>query len=82
MRLEILDQGRGHSSLQKLQFRLIRRILTYVPEPIYVMSYRRAWFGKYFAAWLQRSMRKAKHWSKAETELFAAFTAHKTNCAY
>ncbi len=46
------------------------------------MSFRQSFFGNHFAAVLHDSMRKMKHWSIGEVELFAAFVSHTNKCAY
>ena len=80
MRLGILEHG--HRPLQKLAFALMRRFTGGIPGPIAVMSYRREWMGKEYAAFAQRAMRKAKEWSVAELELFAAFVSKQNECTF
>lgn len=80
MRLKILKNG--HTFLQKLQFRVIKKMMGEVPGPIAVMSYRRQFFGKHFAPWLNQAMRKMKHWTVGEVELMAAFVSKNNECQY
>ena len=80
MRLEILDSG--HRPLQKLQLALMRVATGSVPGPIAVMSYRREWMGKRYAALTQRVMRAAREWTIAEVELFAAFVSKQNQCSF
>jgi hypothetical protein len=80
MRLQILEHG--HRPLQKLQLKLIAALAGRVPGPIFLLSYRRHWFGKPYADFLQQAMRGAREWSAAETELFAAFVSKQNRCAY
>ena len=80
MRLKIVDQGHGLS--KKLAFWAIRRYMDPVPGPIRVMSYRRGFFGKPYAAVLQKAMRGAKEWSLGECELFSAFVSKHNECSF
>lgn len=80
MRLQILKSG--HSFLQKLQLRVIKKMMGEVPGPIAVMSYRREFFGKYYAQWLHKAMRKMKHWTIGEVELMAAYVSKNNACQY
>src|SRR5262249_20186856 len=73
MRLDILE--RGHRPLQKLQLAALRALAGDVPGPVAVMSYRREWMGKRYARFAQQTMRRAREWSIAEVELFAAFVS-------
>lgn len=82
LRLKILDEGRALHWLQRLQLKPIRWASGSWPNPHFVLSYRRNLFGKWFAAFTQRSMRESKYWPKEELELFAAYTANQLNCAY
>lgn len=80
MRLPIIDQG--HSPGKKLAFWLMRRMLDPIPGPIRVLSYRRRFFGKPYAAVLQKAMRRAKEWSLGECELFSAFVSKHNQCSF
>jgi hypothetical protein len=80
MRLEILHHG--HRPMQKLQMAIIRAIVGQVPGPIATMSYRRNLFGRWLSDCFTESMEQAKHWSRAETELFAAWVSDKNKCKY
>lgn len=80
MRLELLKNG--HKFLQKLQFGMIKKMMGEVPGPIAVMSYRRNFFGKHYAQWLNKSMRKMKHWTVGEVELIAAYVSKNNECQY
>jgi uncharacterized peroxidase-related enzyme len=80
MRLKVL--GTGFRPLQRAQLRLIKRIAGYVPGPMAVMSYRRDFFGKYFASILQMAMRRARAWRVGDVELFAAFVSQQNQCTY
>jgi hypothetical protein len=80
MRLKLLHHG--HRPLQKLQLALIRAIVGQVPGPIATMSYRRNLFGRWLSDCFVESMQQAKHWSRAETELFAAFVSDQNRCRY
>lgn len=80
MRLKVLE--RGFSPLQKAQLRLIKWFTGYVPGPIAVLSYRRGFFGKYFARIFQLAMRRGKAWRVGDVELFAAFVSQQNQCTY
>ena len=80
MRLEILESG--HRPLQKLQLAALRVFAGDVPGPVAVMSYRREWMGKQYARFAQRAMRRAREWSVAEVELFAAFVSKLNACRF
>jgi hypothetical protein len=80
IRLGVLQHG--HRPLQKPVLAFIRRLVGQVPGPILTMSYRSEIFGKAFSASLQEGMRRAKHWSVAEVELFAAFVSNLNRCEY
>jgi len=80
MRLRMLE--RGQSIFQRALFAGIRRIISHVPGPMLVMSYRQAFFGKAFARLLQHSMRNLRYWTAAETELLGAFVSKQNQCAY
>jgi uncharacterized peroxidase-related enzyme len=80
MRLKVLDSG--FRPLQRAQLRLVKRMAGYVPGPIAVMSYRRDFFGKYFASILQMAMRRTRAWRKGDVEMFAAFVSQQNQCAY
>src|SRR5262245_47106568 len=80
MRLKVLE--RGLRPLQNAQLRLIKWYAGYVPGPIAVMSYRRGFFGKYFARILQLALRRANAWRVGDLELFAAFVSQQNQCTY
>lgn len=80
MRLEILHHG--HRFLQKIQLGFFKKILGVVPGPIAVISYNRDFFGKYFAQWVHQTLRRGKHWSVGDLELFAAFVSRANECPY
>jgi hypothetical protein len=79
MRLPIARRLRP---LQKLLLRASRVIFGVMPGAIVVMSYRKSYFGTTWAACMQESMRKARHWSIGEIELMASFTSSRNSCAY
>jgi hypothetical protein len=80
MRLQLLHEG--HRPLQKLQLRIIRALVGQVPGPIATMSYRRSLFGKPMSACFVESMEKSQHWTRGETELFAAYVSEQNHCRY
>jgi len=80
MRLKVLEGGLR--PLQNAQLRLIKWYAGYVPGPIAVMSYRRGFFGKYFASILQLALRRARAWRVGDVELFAAFVSQQNHCTY
>jgi hypothetical protein len=80
MRLDILHNG--HRPLQKLQMKLVKAIVGQVPGPIATMSYRRNLFGRWLSQCLIESMQKTKHWTRGETELFAAYVSDQNRCRY
>ena len=80
MRLEILH--RGHRPLQKLQLRLIRAIVGQLPGPIAMMSYQRDLFGRWLSDGFVEAMERPRHWTRGETELFAAYVSDQNRCRY
>lgn len=80
MRLKVLENG--FRPLQNAQLRLIKRYAGYLPGPIAVMSYRRGFFGKYFARITHIAMRRARAWRVGDVELFAAFVSQQNQCTY
>lgn len=46
------------------------------------LTFRPAFFGKPYSAWLHEVMRGPSEWSVGERELFAAFTSHKNKCQF
>jgi len=80
MRLSILEHG--HSRLQKVQLALLRVLTGRSLEPVLMLSYRRNLFGKHFARCLQEGLRRAREWSVAEVETFAAFVSSLNRCRY
>lgn len=80
MRLQILQNG--HRFLQKIQLFFISKMMGFTPGPIAVLSYRRDFFGKHYNPWLEQSLRKAKHWSVGEIELFGTFVSRQNQCQY
>jgi hypothetical protein len=80
MRLDILHHG--HRPLQKLQMKLVTALVGQVPGPIATMSYRRNLFGRWLSECFIESMQKAKHWTRGETELFAAYVSDQNRCRY
>jgi len=80
MRLQLLHHG--HRPLQKLQLGIIRALVGHVPGPIATMSYRRNLFGRWLSAGFVEAMERAKHWSRGETELFAAYVSDQNRCRY
>jgi len=70
------------SPIQKLGLAFWKAVIGDVPGPMLVVSYRKKFFGDYWAACMQEGMRGARHWTKGEVELFAAFTSRVNSCAY
>ena len=82
VRLGVLEGGQGLHLLQKIRLWPLKMLAGEIPGPVVVQSYKRELFGRRFADLLQRAMRQTSHWSKAEVELFASFTAAKLHCGY
>jgi len=80
MRLEILRTG--HRPLQKLQIAIIKALVGQLPGPIATMSYRRDLFGRWMSDCFVESMEQTKHWTRGETELFAAYVSDQNRCRY
>lgn len=80
MRLAILE--RGQSPLQRALFGIVRMVAGRVPGPILAFSYKQRFFGKHFVRLLEHCMRRTRHWSVGDVELFAAFVSKKNKCAY
>jgi len=81
MRLDILQSG--HSWVQKLFFKVIRRVLRGdIPGPVLVMSYRRHLCGTAMSACFHEGMREGDQWRVGEVELFATFVSHLNQCHY
>lgn len=79
-----LDLESGLTLRQRLKARLVKWIMRsdHVPGPIVTMSYDPELFGNHFAEALEDGMRRMKHWSLGEVELFAAFVSKENRCAY
>jgi len=82
MRLSILQDAKGCNFLQRLQMWPIKMLAGVYPAPHCVLSYHRTLYGKWFARFMQQAMRGSDHWTKAELELFGAFTAKVLACDY
>jgi hypothetical protein len=80
MRLALLHHG--HRPLQKLQLKLIAAMVGQLPGPIATMSYRRNLFGRWLSSCFVEAMEKPKHWTRGETELFAAYVSDQNRCRY
>jgi len=80
MRPEVLKHG--HSWLQKMQLVILRWFTGRALEPVLMMSYRRNFFGKYWARCLQEGLRSAREWSVGEVETFAAFVSSLNRCHF
>lgn len=80
MYLEILKTG--HSKLQKIQLRILRALSGRALDPVLMMSYRRNFFGKYWARCLQDGLRHGREWSIGELEIFAAFVSSLNRCHF
>lgn len=80
MRLTIFTENQRW--IDTLALNLIRSFIGYIPGPIQISMYRSAFFGRPFTACLEEAQRKSKHWSKSETELFAAFVASQNSCNF
>ena len=80
MRLKILEQPSG--VLQRVHFALIQRVVGHVPGLVSVTSYRRKFFGRYFAQCVQQALRAKGEWTAAELESFATFVSRLNKCRY
>ncbi len=80
MRLHILEH-RSHW-LSRFNLKIIELFLGHVPGPLYMLTYRKKWFGNYFSDCFQEGMRRPTAWSKGEVELFAAFVSKLNQCVY
>ena len=80
MRLDILED-RKHW-LSRMNLKMIKRSLGYVPGPVYLLTYRRKWFGNYFSDCLEGALRRSTEWTKGEVELFATFVSKLNQCVY
>ena len=80
MRLALLTDGLRFA--QRIQLRLIKRLIGHEVGPIAMQSYRPDFFGRPFNDCVAEALRGAKFWHKAETELFAAFVSKHNQCSY
>ncbi|NOQ72700.1 MAG: hypothetical protein GQ574_11890 [Crocinitomix sp.] len=80
MRLSVLTNG--HSFLQKVQIKIITKIIGQTPSPILVLSYKKKFFGKHYTPWLQNSLRKTNHWTIGEVELMGVYISKSNGCEY
>ena len=80
MRLDILDNG--HHWKQKIPLTFMKLFFGRAPGPVLVFAYRKKFFGDPYCMAMQEAMREAKHWHKAELELFAAFVSNLNHCEY
>lgn len=60
----------------------IRRYVGAVPGPMLFMSYRSSLLTRQMARYIQRPMRKSKHWSRGEAELMSAFVSNLNRCSF
>ena len=79
MRLPLAQRLRP---LQKLFLPLCRWLFGFPPGPILMVSYRKRYFGKLWIRCMQEGMRKSKHWTSGEVELFAAFVSNLNSCGH
>lgn len=77
-----LDLEAGFSRGQRIKGWIVRRVVGTIPGPIVTMSYDPELFGREFARALEDAMRRMKHWSVGEVELFAALVSKENSCAY
>jgi hypothetical protein len=68
--------------LQKLFLPFARWLFEITPGPVLLVSYRKSYFGKLWAPCMNQGMRRAKHWTFGELELFAAFVSNLNSCGY
>ncbi len=77
-----LGLDRMLSRVQRLLIPPYRRIFDGVPGPVLLVSVRKKFFGDGWSVCMSQGMRNAKHWTKSETELFAAFVSKCNSCGY
>jgi hypothetical protein len=79
MRIQI---ERRLSPVQRALLAVWKLLIGRVPGPMLVVSYRKRYFGNYWASCMQEGMRAARYWNRGEIELFAAFTSKVNSCTY
>jgi hypothetical protein len=79
VRIEIVGRL---SWVQRICLAFWKAIVGDVAGPMLVVSYRKDYFGNYWAACMQEGMRTLHQWTKGEIELFAAFTSKVNSCTY
>ncbi len=70
------------SRVQRISLTFWKAVIGEVAGPMLVVSYRKDFFGNFWAPCMQEGMRSLRHWSKGEIELFAAFTSKVNSCNY
>lgn len=81
MRLNKVE--RGHRFKHKLLMGLMRVMSGHpAPDVVKTILYRPEFFGRYFSALCQSSLRGPSTWSVGERELFAAFTSRLNQCRF
>ncbi len=80
MRLACLEKPRG--LVQEFRFACMRALAGRVPPPILTLSYRRDLCGKHLALCYREGLGKARAWSRAQIEIFAAFVSTLNRCRF
>ncbi len=66
----------------RLKLRAIHALTGFEPGPVVAANYRREAFGKPFFACVNECLLEARHWTRGETELFAAFVSARAGCQF
>lgn len=70
------------SRVQKMLLPFSRLLFRRVPGPVLLVSVKKEFFGNPWTSAMNEGMRRARHWSKMETELFAAFVSRRNQCVF
>jgi hypothetical protein len=61
---------------------VLRVAMGHPPGPVLLNTYRKRFFGDNFVKFMNSEMRRPRHWSRGEMELFAAFVSRLNGCGY
>lgn len=80
--MRIRDINCSLALADRIKLGIIRLVTGHVPPPVLAGMYRKRRFGRPFFACVDEAVRHARCWSKAETELFAAFVSDRSRCTF
>lgn len=70
------------SRVQRMLLPFSKLLFRRVPGPVLLVSVKKEFFGNPWNRCMVEGMRRTRHWSKAEAELFAAFVSSRNQCVF